>query len=282
MSADLSRRPANWLGVDAWQFTSGEKKRGSTTPPVVEVARPTAAPKIGDLIQWTVCGADQFATPRRVASVDDYNGGVFVFVEGSDTGLPIDQVTVVGAALPPRPPCPPRPRVESIPAELRALPQWVLWRYIFRDGKWTKLPFQPGNPARAAKANIPSSWGSIELALRVLDTPCDPAEIAFDGIGFEFSKDDPYFGVDVDNCLKDGEVLSWAQPILEMLEGTYGEISPSGNGVKFIAKGKLPGESGTRRSGLGPDGKGALEVYDHGRFFTITGNVFGDDREVPR
>jgi primase-polymerase (primpol)-like protein len=64
-----------------------------------------------------------------------------------------------------------------------------------------------------------------------------------------------------------------------MLEGTYGEISPSGQGVKFIAKGKLPGKSGTRRSGIGPDGTGALEVYDHGRFFTITGDVFGDGRE---
>src|SRR5699024_2621495 len=49
--------------------------------------------------------------------------------------------------------------------------------------------------------------------------------------------------------------------------GSYSEISPSGNGIHIIAKGELP--KGGRR-------KGKIEVYDSGRFFTVTGNQLGD------
>jgi len=31
--------------------------------------------------------------------------------------------------------------VENIPAELKALPQWLLWRLETRDGKPTKVPY---------------------------------------------------------------------------------------------------------------------------------------------
>jgi hypothetical protein len=174
------------------------------------------------------------------------------------------------ATIPPKPQRPAAPRFMLIPAELRDLAQWVVWRYEFRNGKWTKMPYQPGDPSSKAKADDPSTWGTFAEAEAAYHAG------GFNGIGFEFSRDDPYFGVDLDNCLKDGEVLPWAASMLEMLEGTYGEISPSGNGVKFIGRGKLPGDTGTRRSGLGPDETGALEVYDHGRFFTITGDVWGE------
>jgi len=37
------------------------------------------------------------------------------------------------------------PQFEEIPEELRALKQWVLWRYIWKEdqGAWAKLPVQP-------------------------------------------------------------------------------------------------------------------------------------------
>lgn len=49
--------------------------------------------KIGDYIQWHCNGADQFDTPKRVRDLSDCGG--FVFVEDSQTGLPLDQVTVI-------------------------------------------------------------------------------------------------------------------------------------------------------------------------------------------
>ena len=181
--------------------------------------------------------------------------------------------------IPPKPVAP-VPMIAFLPDALLRLKQWVCWRYGFRDGKWTKVPYQPHRTERGAKADVPSTWGSYDEAWSAYRAPCgnDPAVI--DGIGFEFAADDPYFGADVDNCLKDGEVMEWAVPIVEKLTTTYGEISPSGNGIKFIAKGKLPSDKGTRRAGMGPDGTGALEVYDHGRFFTITGNRWGDASEI--
>jgi putative DNA primase/helicase len=175
---------------------------------------------------------------------------------------------------PPRPARPPAPAIANIPAELKARPQWVVWRYVLRKDKWTKSPHQPRHPERGAKADVPSTWATLDEALAAYRAG------DFDGIGFEFSRDDPYFGSDVDNCLKDGQVMEWAVPIVAKLKGTYGEISPSGNGVKFIGKGKLPAETGTNAKGFGPDGTGGLELYDHGRFFTLTGNVFGGEPGV--
>jgi hypothetical protein len=158
--------------------------------------------------------------------------------------------------------------------EMTERPQWIVWKYEFVGGRWTKVLYQPKRHRSKAKTNDPSTWSSFDEALAAYDNG------GFDGIGYVFSADDPYFGVDVDNCLRAGQVLDWATPILEKLEPTYGEISPSGNGVKFIAKGELPSDRGTRRAGMGPDGSGALEVYDRLRFFTITGDVFGDSTTI--
>jgi len=49
--------------------------------------------RVGDRVQWTSQGAAQFAQPRRVAFVSP--DGQWVLVEGSCTGLPAGQVTVV-------------------------------------------------------------------------------------------------------------------------------------------------------------------------------------------
>jgi putative DNA primase/helicase len=171
---------------------------------------------------------------------------------------------------PPRPAKPPAPDVNALPQELKDRPQWVVWRYILRDGKWTKKPFQARYPQRGAKADDPSTWGTFDEAWAAYQS-----QPTIDGIGFEFSRDDPYFGCDIDSCLDAGERLDWAAPFLDVLESAYGDISPSGRGVKFIGVGKLPAPTGTRRNGMGPDGTGALELYDHGRFFTLTGVVFG-------
>jgi len=150
----------------------------------------------------------------------------------------------------------------QIPNELRELRQWVCWRYESKDGgKPTKVPTTIGG--YDASSTNPRDWYSFE----------DVREAAgqYEGVGFVFSKEDPFCGIDLDDCLDDqGEVKDWARPIVDYLQSTYGEISPSGQGIKFICKAVNPMSRGRKV----PVGDGAVEIYDNGRFFTITGNVF--------
>jgi putative DNA primase/helicase len=174
----------------------------------------------------------------------------------------------VTTTAPPRPKKPPPPRVANIPAELKERDQWVVWKFELRDGKWTKVPYQPLNPKYGAKANEPSTWASFGAAMSCYAH-------GFDGIGYEFAAGDPYFGADLDHCLEGGVVVEWAEQYLQKLTVSYGEISPSGTGIKFIGRGSTPEGKGTRRNGYGLTKQGALEVYSQTRFFTITGDVFG-------
>jgi hypothetical protein len=180
----------------------------------------------------------------------------------------------------------PAPDFDKVPTELRERPQWVMWRSE-RDGdRWTKRPYQVKAPPEGrnpplASTTDPKTWSPFDEARTLYGAFPDQ----YDGIGYVFAGDDPYTGVDVDNCLAGGELLEWADPAVGRLRLSYGETSPSGNGIKFIVRGRLPGDSGTRHGGYGPDGKGAFEAYDHARFFTITGDRWLDSApaivEVP-
>jgi hypothetical protein len=63
-----------------------------------EEIKPAIPPKIGDFIQWTSAGADQFKSPRRVEWVSD--DGTHLRVFGSLTGIPMEEATIVD---PPKP-----------------------------------------------------------------------------------------------------------------------------------------------------------------------------------
>lgn len=146
----------------------------------------------------------------------------------------------------------------KIPQELKVPLQWVLWKSEKRDGKPTKIPYCPQDPKRKAEADNPATWGSYEKALTISITD------GFAGIGFEFSADDPYTGIDLDKCrnAETGEIEPWARAIIDRM-ATYTEISPSGTGMHILIKGKLP--PGGKR-------KGKIEMYDSARYFTMTGD----------
>ncbi len=91
-------------------------------------------------------------------------------------------------------------------------------------------------------------------------------------MGFVFHVDDPFCGVDLDNCLgEDGSVRPWAQGIIERFADTYMEVSPSGKGVKIWARGHLPANMGKVTIDTG-----GIEMYDRFRFFTVTGDRYRD------
>jgi hypothetical protein len=170
----------------------------------------------------------------------------------------------------PRPIAPP-PRRDGIPADLTAEPAWVLWRYEWREGKgerpgaWTKVPYAPSGRGRASSTD-PSTWGALEEAWDIL------GQGGFDGVGFVFDPARGFFGVDLDAkeggergpvFNPDGDLAPWAAEIVGALE-TYAERSVGGAGLHIIGRGKLP--EGRRRAG-------PLEMYDAGRFFTVTGDA---------
>jgi putative DNA primase/helicase len=100
----------------------------------------------------------------------------------------------------------------SAPPELREYRQFVAWRYEPNGtNKQKKCPIDP-HTGQKADTTDPSTWGSFEDAVR--RTRVDD----LDGIGFVFTDEDPFAGIDLDD---------------------------------------------------------RVELYDRGRFFTLTGNKFG-------
>lgn len=159
--------------------------------------------------------------------------------------------------------------LDRIPTELRERTQWVVWKRERRKDKWTKVPYRVDARTKA-EVDDPRTWGTLEQAV------ARAAEVQ--GIGYVFSADDPFTGVDLDACIdpQTGELHPDAAEILISLGG-YQERSPSGHGMHAIVIAKLGGER--HRTGDTP-WAGVFEVYDQGRFFTVTGN--GDGAVVER
>ena len=147
--------------------------------------------------------------------------------------------------------------VDSIPLEIRQQPKWICWKWEVRNGKWTKPPFDFKN-GKFAKSNDPNTWGDFFLAYKA------SLNGKYDGIGFMLSADDPYSGVDWDDCHSDGVITPEAEKEI-MAFNSYTEYSPSGKGLKTLVKGKLPGP-GHHDEFFG--------VFDNTRYFCITGKKF--------
>jgi len=151
----------------------------------------------------------------------------------------------------------------AYPEELTARPQWLVWRLEWKPGKEKpdKVPYQSRYPNRRASSTEPNHWSTYEDAVNALQKIVDNP---LSGIGFVFTKDDPYIGIDLDECRDpDTGVLSErAKEIVKQLN-SYTEVSQSGTGLHIFIKGTLP-PSGRK--------KDHIEMYEYGRFFTMTGN----------
>lgn len=88
----LAEEVDNTLGVKGSEEIAGEPVIETET--ITEEAVPTGA-KIGDKVQWTSQGTDLFVEPKEVVSISE--DGKFAFVEGSSTGIPIEQLSVAEA-----------------------------------------------------------------------------------------------------------------------------------------------------------------------------------------
>lgn len=148
------------------------------------------------------------------------------------------------------------PDLAGIPRELADRHRWVAWRFERRDDKWTKIPLVTATGALASSTD-PSTWAPFEDAVAAYERG------GFDGIGFVVTTADRCTGVDLDRCLdpESGVIEPWARAIVERLD-SYTEVTPSARGLRVWVQGTLP--PGGRR-------KGPVELYDTGRYFTLTG-----------
>ena len=149
---------------------------------------------------------------------------------------------------------------ENIPDELKACRQWICHK-----DKIPKSPLYNGN----ANPTDPATWGSYEQAIRAV------SRYGYSGLGFVFAADSPYCGIDIDHCINPdtGEINPNALDIVETMD-SYTEHSPSGTGLHIIYKGAEHPE--WKRKVKDALGSGAdLEMYQSGRYFTVTGNKYG-------
>ena len=151
-----------------------------------------------------------------------------------------------------------------------AIGQWVLWRYEQVGGTFTRVPYQV-NGAKASTHN-PQTYNTY---LAVLAAYQADQGRTYDGIGFVPTEDLGLIFGDLDHCIdKDGVIAKWALDIVTTM-ATRTERTPSGTGLRFIAKGALPGDRNKKRNiELYAGGRRASDGrITRGRYLTITGVV---------
>jgi len=148
----------------------------------------------------------------------------------------------------------------NINKELTAVPQWLCWVYEENPSNPDHPKKPPIDPktGKAASVTDPDTWGTYDQAI----AHYNKGDV--EGIGIVFTANDSITGIDVDNCRnpKTGKITARAQKIINIFS-SYAEVSPSGEGVHIIIKGKLPG------AGINV---GGVEIYDDAHYFTFTGN----------
>ncbi|MDD4568185.1 MAG: DUF5906 domain-containing protein [Methanoculleus chikugoensis] len=175
------------------------------------------------------------------------------FEAAKASGFKIERIPKGAAA--PTPACQRIPeKYAEIPDAMRKAKRWVVWQYEIREGKKTKVPHTPGKGK--ASSTDPTTWVTFEEACRVAEF--------YSGIGFVLG--DNWLGLDADH-VRDPETGEWAPGVLDEIASvhSYAELSPSRAGAHVITYGTKPGDRCRAKGEV-------WEMYERGRFFTVTGD----------
>lgn len=144
---------------------------------------------------------------------------------------------------------------DPLPSAMTRRRQWV--RHTDR-----KVPLSvTGKKVTAASSTDPSTWATHKTADR---------STAGVGLGFVLTAEDRLVCIDLDHAMTGGELLPWARDIVDRMPATYIEVSPSGTGLHIWGRGEVGRGRRLRQ------GEKAVEVYDRGRYITITRRPFED------
>ncbi|AFC22698.1 putative primase [Vibrio phage vB_VchM-138] len=159
---------------------------------------------------------------------------------------------------------------------LTAYGQFVVYEKVWdaQKGKFNKKPCDIAGSRFDNSTNTkfnhldPANW-----------LPYDQARIAADllgdnyDVGFVFSKDDPFFFLDIDKCLVDGQWSPIVNELCALFPGAYVEVSMSGTGIHIVGSSAQYEHSCRNKDH-------SLEFYTDSRFMalgnseTARGSVF--------
>lgn len=169
-----------------------------------------------------------------------------------------------------------------IPADMRQARRWVCWAE-------DKTPINPAT-GRGAGSTNPATWATFDAACNFVGhaatwTDKGGAKQTGPAVGIGFVLGDGWAGVDLDGGDSHGGGTVPAAILGDFVQtlGTYCEYSKSGAGYHLIGRytgGKLtPAQLPQALRGKGLPGE-CIEIYTAGRYFAITGNVYGDGAPV--
>ena len=174
--------------------------------------------------------------------------------------------------------------LENMPAQMRALSQWLVWRFVSFEGdkKPRKVPYYAtgrlrGWPNGKPKDGKPTpdqpqvEQGHELDRQHLVDFDTAASMVArgrYDGIGFAFLPGDGLIGIDIDKAI-DPETGEVSERCLQIIRdcASYTEYSPSGRGVHII----VAGQTQTFK-----DNDIGVEVFCGRQFFTCTGKRWPD------
>ena len=160
----------------------------------------------------------------------------------------------------------------ALPDELKRLKQFLLWRYEPPEEagkKDLKVPYYSKGVKRFGPQGAPedrAAMVSFSEALRVFES----ARGRYTGIGIAMFPQTGLVGVDLDDCLTPGGGIDPERK--HFVEGTYTEVSPSGNGVRAFYRGTYGNRSATTPK---------VEVFGESGFLTLTGKRMNGDGIIP-
>lgn len=160
---------------------------------------------------------------------------------------------------------------DGVPQSLRDTARWCCWGYRNRDGRQTKIPFNPRTGAKA-RSNDPATFGRFQEAVSAAERMPEK----YYGIGVGLFGD--LVGIDIDHCAgKNGELTDLAQEIAEKM-GSYAERSPSGTGLHIYCR--APDFRPDKNRYYIKNPENGVEIYVAGstnRYLTVTGDAINGE-----
>lgn len=146
---------------------------------------------------------------------------------------------------------------------LKEFPQFIIYRVSpskNRPGKNDKFPMN-WKTGKLENAHSPEIWTTFELAMNAAKLYGNDY-----GVGYVLTAKDPFWFLDIDDCLSEKGMRpnALAISLIKEFEGAAIEVSNSLKGLHIIGSGKVPPHSCR-------DAKLNIEFYTQNRFIALTG-----------
>ena len=153
------------------------------------------------------------------------------------------------------------------PAPLRDMPFWLCWRLepFTGEAKPRKVPYYPSGERRHGVQGSPNDVAKLTTFAVARD---EAMKRGMEGVGFAHTTGAGVVTLDFDNCVTDGKVR---QDVFDLVNMTYAEFSPSGNGIHAIFFGDPEILKNHKVGTQGDDF--AVEAFSSAGFTTFTGRI---------